>query len=83
MNGSVRKFKKKYKNTWKWMKIKTLWPKTLGCRKSGHQRGVYSNAGLLQEARKISNTQPSLIHKASRKITKPKASRNEIIQIKV
>ena len=47
-------------NKWKW---KHNSPKTLGCSKSSFKREVYSNTGLPQEARKISNEQPNLAPK--------------------
>ena len=40
--------------------MKTNSPKSLGCSKSCSKREVYSNTGLSQEARKISNKQPNL-----------------------
>ena len=55
------------------MKMKNNSLKPLGCSNTGHKREVYSNTGLLQEARKISNTQPNLTHKGTRKRTTNKA----------
>jgi len=58
----------------------------LGCSKSCSKREVYSNAGIPQEARKISNKQPNLTSKRARKKKeeiKLKASkRKEIIKIR-
>ena len=45
----------------------------LGKHQSSPRREVYSNTGLLQEARKISNTQPNLTPKGARKRTTNKA----------
>jgi len=69
------------KNTWKQIKIHG--PKPVGYSKSSSKREAYSNTGLPQEARKISNKQPNFILKRARKrTTKPKASRRkEIIMI--
>ena len=43
--------------------------KTFGCSKSGSKREIYSNIGLPQEVRKISNKQPNLTPKGSGKRT--------------
>ena len=48
---------------WKW---KHNGPKSLGCSKICANREVYSNTGLPQEARKISNKQPNLIPKGAK-----------------
>ena len=56
-------------NTWKQMKMKTQKSKTFGIQQSSYKREVYSNTGLPQEARKVSNTQPNLIPKRCRKGT--------------
>ena len=42
-------------------------PKPLGCSKSCPKREGYSNIGLLQDARKISNKQPNFTPKGVRK----------------
>jgi len=56
----------------------------LGCSKSSSKREVYSNTGLTQEARKISNKQHNLALKGARKITTTKETetnrRKEIIK---
>jgi len=56
----------------------------LGCSQGSHNRKVYSNTGLTQEARKVSYAQPNLILKELEKEQqiKPKASRREIIKIR-
>ena len=56
----------------------------MGCLKSSSKREVYSNTILPQETIKISNEQPKLTPKATRKgTTKYKASRRkEIIKIR-
>ena len=50
-------------NKWKW---KHNGPKSLGYSKSGPKRKGYTNIGLLQEARKISNKQLNLTPKGIR-----------------
>ena len=45
---------------WKQMRMKTQWSEPLGCSKSSSKGEVYSNTGLPQEARTISNKQPKL-----------------------
>ena len=42
-------------------------PKSLGCSKSNSKREVYSNRGLPQESRKISNKLPNLTPKRRQK----------------
>ena len=69
MTASTKNSKKKSKSTWKQTQMKTQRPKPLGCRKSGSKREAYSNTGLLQEARKISNKQPNFTPKGARKRT--------------
>ena len=56
----------------------------MGCNKSSSKREFNSNTSLSQETRKISNKQPNLTPKGTRKRrTKPKVSRRkEIIQIR-
>ena len=57
----------------------------MGCSKSSPKREVHSDTGLPQKTRKISNKQPNLPPKRSRKNkqTKPKVStRKEIIKIR-
>ena len=51
---------------WKW---KHNDPKSMEWSKSSSKREVYSNTSLLQEIRKISNKQPILIPKRTRKRT--------------
>jgi len=52
-----------------------------GFKPSGHSKSssktVYSNTGLPQRARKISNKQPNLTPKGARKIIKPKINRGK------
>ena len=73
MNQLTMKLKKKLKNMWKQMKMKTQW--SMVCvlcfcnSKGGHKREVYCNTGLKQETRKISNTQPNITPKGARKGT--------------
>ena len=63
--------------------MKTQQSKPLRCSKSGPKREVYSNTGLNQEARTISNKQPDITLKgAITRTTKSKASKREIIKIK-
>ena len=82
MNGLTRKLKKKFKNTWKEMKMKHNSPKCLGCRKGSPERTVHCNSVLSQEARKVPNTQHLKELEKEQQI-KPKASRRrEITQIK-
>ena len=59
-------------------------PKSMECSKSSSKKEVYSNTGLPEETRKISNKQHNLSPKGFRKRTKrPKVSkRQEIIKIK-
>lgn len=61
-------------------------PKPLGGSKGSPKREVYSNTGLPQETRKVSNTQPNLAPKEAGKKKqqiKPKSSkRSEIINIR-
>ena len=57
----------------------------MGYSKSSSKREIYSNTILLQETRKISNEQPNLTTKGTRKrrINEPKVSRRrEIIKIR-
>ena len=57
----------------------------MGYSKNCSKREFYSNTSLLQETRKISNNQPNLIPKGTRKTKqiKPKVSRRkEIINIR-
>ena len=51
---------------WKWKHNGSM---LSGCSKSCSKREVYSNTGLPQEARKISNKQPNLTSKGARKWT--------------
>ena len=51
---------------WKW---KQNSPKSVWCSKRSSQREVYSDTGLPQETRKISNIQPNLPPKGIRKRT--------------
>ena len=44
----------------------------MGCSKGSAKMEVYSNTSLLQETRAISNKQPNLTPKATRKTTKKK-----------
>ena len=60
MNELSKKLKRKFKSTWKPMKMIPPQPKPLGCSKDGHKREVYSNPGLPKEGRKVSDTQPNL-----------------------
>ena len=46
--------------------------KTSGMQQNSSKREVYSNTGLHQEARKISNKQPNLTPKGARKRTRNK-----------
>lgn len=59
--------KKIHGDKWKW---KHNGLKPLGSTKSSSKRKVYSNTGLPQEARTISNKQPNLTPKGTRKRTK-------------
>ena len=57
-------------------------PKPLGYSKSGFKGKVYSNTGLLQEARNTSNKPPNLKELEKDEQTKSKTSRRkEIIEI--
>ena len=66
------------------MKMKTQQFKTFVMQQSGSKREVYSNSGLPQESRRISNKQPNLTTKEPEKEqTKLKTSRRkEIIKIR-
>ena len=59
------------------METKEKWKhncsKPLRCRIGGLKREVYSNTRLSQEIRKVSKTQPNLIHKGARERTVNKA----------
>ena len=68
-NGSMRKSRRKLKNTLKQMTMKTQPLKTMGCCESSAHREIYSNTGLPQKTRKISSQQQ----------TKPKVSRRKEI----
>ena len=62
-----RRWKPKvHENKWIW---KHNGPKYLGCNKSCSKKKVYSNTGLLQEARKIWNEEHNLTPKRVRNIT--------------
>ena len=52
--------------------MKTCDPEPMGCSKNISKRKVYSNTILPQETRKISNKQPNLAYKISRKRTTSK-----------
>ena len=65
--GNKRRSKKVHGSQWKWNHNGS---KPLGCSKNGSKREVYSNTGLPQETRKISNKQPNLTPKGGRKRTK-------------
>ena len=84
-NGSLKKLKNKVKNTSRQMKLKRHDPKSMGCSKSCAKKKVYSDTSLPQERRKISNKQPNLTLKGTRKrrASKPKIGRRkEIIKIR-
>ena len=66
MNESTRKSKRKFKNAWKQMEIKTQCQKSFCYRKKDLKREVHSNTGPPQEARKFSNNQPNIIPKGAR-----------------
>ena len=59
------------------MKIKTQLSKIYVTLKSGSKREVYSNIGLPQKERKISNKQPNLLSKGIKEQTKPKVNRKK------
>ena len=63
--------------------MKTQWSKIFGIQQKWFQSKVYSNRGLPQEARKVSNKQPNFTPKGARKIRiKLKLSKKkEIIKI--
>jgi len=73
MNGSTKKSKRKLKNTWGQIKMKTQQSKIFAMQQSSSKREVYSSAGLSQEARKILNKQPNPTPKGDRKRTKNEA----------
>ena len=52
------------RNKWKW---KHNCPNPLGFSKSSSKKEAYSNTGLPQEAREISNKQPDVTPKEARK----------------
>ena len=56
MNGSTKKSKKKFKNTWRQMKWKHKNPKCLGCNKNSSKTEDYIDVDLPQETRKISDS---------------------------
>ena len=58
------------------MKWKHSVPKSMECSKSSSKREVYSNMSLPQETRKISNKQPNLTPKTTRKRKKKKKNQN-------
>ena len=64
---SKRKSKRKSESTSGQIKIETLLSKIPGIQQIGSKRGVYSNPGLPQEPRKISNKQHNLLLKGIRK----------------
>ena len=63
---SLKKSKRKSKNTYKQMTMKTGDPKPIRCNKSSSKREVYSNTILVEETRNISNKQPNLTAKPIR-----------------
>ena len=69
----MKKSKRKSENILSHMKMETKLSKTYGIQKSYWKSKVYSNRGLLQEMRKISNKQPKLSSKGIRKETENKA----------
>ena len=60
--GIWRRILKMHGNKWKW---KHSCSKPLGCCKGGPTKEVYSNTGLPQETRKLSNTQAYLAPKGA------------------
>ena len=67
MNRSARKSKEKLKSPWK----------PLGCSKSVSKREIYSNTGLPQETRKISNKQSNLVPKGAKKKEQQNQTKNQ------
>ena len=65
--GQWRSQRGNQKITWDKLKWKHNTPKSMECSKSSSKREVYSNTGLPQETRKISNKQPNLPPKRIRK----------------
>ena len=63
----MKKSEKKSENTLRQMKMETKLSKIYGTSKSSSKREVYSEAGLPQETREISNKQPNLPSKGIRK----------------
>ena len=63
----MKKSKRKSENTLRLMKMKHNFSKSMGCSESSSKRKVYSNTGLPQETRKISNKPPNLPSKGIRK----------------
>ena len=49
------------------MKMKTQWSKIFGMQQNYFKREVYTNTGLPQEERKISNIEPNLIPNGAKK----------------
>ena len=64
--GLKEEIKKIYEDTWK---LKRNCPKSLGCRKGCVKGELYSNRGLPQKERKISNEQSNFTPKGARKWT--------------
>ena len=52
------------------MKMETQLSKVMGCGKSSSKREVYGETGLPQKTRKLSNKQPKVIPKETRKRAK-------------
>ena len=73
MNGSTRKLKKNFKNSWKQMIMKTQLSKTVGHSKGSPERKVYSDTSLFQQTIKVSSTQPNPTTKGAGERTAKKA----------
>ena len=78
------KSKRKSENTSIQMKMKTHFPKSMGCSKSSSKREVHNNTDLPQETRKISNNLTYYLKELEKEEkTKPKVSRwKEITKIR-
>lgn len=77
MNGPTNKPKTKSKHTWRYMKIKTQCSKFLTHSNSSSKLEVYSDTGLSQETRRISNEWPNIAPKRAKNEKKPTAGRRK------
>ena len=78
MKAGKKKLKQGKKNAQRQIKVEIQQFKIYGPSKSSSKREVYSNTGLPQEIRKISNKHPNLIPKGPRERRNKAQNRHQI-----